>query len=128
MRVAEIEIDGKKYKTCFSARVMRACTERYGGVDGVENAISSNNVVGALDEAIWMLSVLMDAGARYCAMNGIDHNPALTMDELYDVVSTDDLAQLQAAVSSTIIAGKETTVEAEPPKNAKATPAKGKAK
>ena len=37
MRTAKISIDGREYLLCFSARVMRACTERYGGVESIDD-------------------------------------------------------------------------------------------
>lgn len=123
MRTATITIGGKEHLLCFSARVVRACTERYGGVEHIDTALSDSEPVKALDEAVWLLAAMMDGGARYARLNEIPNAPALTADELLDVMDLDDFAQLRGKIAETITNGNETHVEAEPPKNAETTPA-----
>lgn len=123
MRTASIEIGGKKHLLCFSARVVRACTERYGGVEHIDTALSADEPVKALDEAVWLLATMMDGGARYARLNEIPNAPALTADELLDVMDIGDFAKLKDKIAEAITNGKETHVESEPPKNAETTPA-----
>lgn len=141
MRTARIEIEGREYLLCFSARVVRAVTERYGGVENIDAALSGRspregaapdaedgqepqfNAVHALDEAVWLLAVMMDGGARYAKLNEIDNPPALTADELLDVLDISDFGRLKDKIAETITNGKSVNVEAEPPKNAKTTQA-----
>lgn len=123
MRTAKIGIDGTEYVLCFSGRTMRACTERYGDVSKIAEALDTKDTVKALDETIWLLSALMDAGARYCRLNGVERPDPLSYDELYDRVDIPDMSSLRYKVMETINAGKEATVVARPGKNAKATPA-----
>lgn len=123
MRTAKISIDGKSYLLCFSARVMRACTERYGAMENIDDALSGDTVA-ALDESIWILSQLMDAGARYAEMNGIENPKSLGFDGLYDAMSIDDLSGMKGKIAETITNGRSVTVEAEAPKNGEATPEK----
>ena len=70
-----------------------------------------------------MIAAMMDAGARYAKLNGLDNPPPLTEEELLDVCDLGDFTQLNSKITETIINGKTPTVEAEPAKNAKATPA-----
>ena len=123
MRTASIEICGKEHLLCFSARVVRACTERYGEVENIDSALSTDDPVKALDEAVWLLATMMDGGARYARLNEITNAPALTADELLDVLDIGDFAKMRDKIAETITNGKETHVEAEPPKNAETTPA-----
>ena len=123
MRTASIEIGGKEHLLCFSARVVRACTERYGGVEHFDTALSADEPVKALDEAVWLLATMMDGGARYARLNEIPNAPALTADELLDVMDIGDFAKLKDKIAEAITNGKETHVESEPPKNAETTPA-----
>ena len=123
MRTAKFTVDGRDYLLCFSARVMRACSERYGGVENIDTALGTDDPGKALDEAIWLLSTMMDAGARYARLNG-QEAAALTYDDLYDVLSIDDLTNIKGKIAETITNGRATTVEAEPPKNAGTTPGK----
>lgn len=123
MRTARIEIEGREHLLCFSARVVRAVTERYGGVEAIDGALSGSEPVRALDEAVWLLATMMDGGARYAKLNDIDNPPALTADELLDVLDISDFGRLKAKIAETITNGKSVNVEAEPPKNAKTTQA-----
>lgn len=123
MRTARITIDGAEHLLCFSARVVRACTERYGEMGGMDEALTSGSPVQAMDEAVWMIATMMDAGDRYAKLNGLDNPPPLTAEELLDVCDLGDFTQLTSKITETITNGKTPTVEAEPAKNAKATPA-----
>lgn len=121
MRTARIEIEGREHLLCFSARVVRAVTERYGSVEAIDGALSGSEPVRALDEAVWLLATMMDGGARYAKLNDIDNPPALTADELLDVLDISDFGRLKDKIAETITNGKSVNVEAEPPKNAKTT-------
>lgn len=123
MRTARIKIEGREHLLCFSARVVRAVTERYGGVEAIDGALSGSEPVRALDEAVWLLATMMDGGARYAKLNDIDNPPALTADELLDVLDISDFGRLKDKIAETITNGKSVNVEAEPPKNAKTTQA-----
>lgn len=123
MRTASIEIGGKAHLLCFSARVVRAVTERYGGVERIDTALSADDPLKALDEAVWLLSTMMDGGARYAKMNGLETAPPLTADELLDVMDLSDFGQLRTKITEAVVSGRETHVEADPGKNAETTPA-----
>ena len=121
MRTARIEIEGREHLLCFSARVVRAVTERYGGVEEIDGALDVSEPVRALDEAVWLLAAMMDGGARYARLNELDNPPALTADELLDVLDISDFARLKDKIAETSTNGKRVNVAAEPPKNAKPT-------
>ena len=123
MRTASIEIGGKSHLLCFSARVVRAVTERYGGVEHIDTALSAGDPLKALDEAVWLLSTMMDGGARYAKINGLETAPPLTADELLDVMDLNDFGQLRTKITEAVVSGRETHVEADPGKNAETTPA-----
>ena len=123
MRTASIEIGGKVHLLCFSARVVRAVTERYGGVEHIDTALSAGDPLKALDEAVWLLSTMMDGGARYAKINGLETAPPLTADELLDVMDLNDFGQLRTKITEAVVSGRETHVEADPGKNAETTPA-----
>ena len=108
---------------CFSARVVRSVTERYGGMEHIDEALTAEDPVKALDEAVWLLSAMMDGGARYAKVNGIETAPALTADELLDVLDIGDFAALREKIAETVTRGTARHVEADPGKNAETTPA-----
>lgn len=121
MRTAKITLNGEDHLLCFSARVVRNCTERYGAIEGINAALSTDDTVKALDESMWMLSQMMEAGARYARMNGIENPEPLDVDGLYDCCDMNDFAGLRGKIMETISNGQRATVEAEPPKNVGAT-------
>ena len=123
MRTASIEIGGKEHLLCFSARVVRAVTERYGGVENIDTALSAGDPLKALDEAVWLLATMMDGGARYAKLNGLETAPPLTADELLDVMDLNDFGQLRTKITEAVVSGRETQVAADPGKNAETTPA-----
>lgn len=123
MRTASIKIGGKAHLLCFSARVVRAVTERYGGMENIDEALSTEDTVKALDEAVWLLAAMMDGGARYAKINGLETEPPLTADELLDVMDLNDFGQLRTKITEAVVFGRETHVEADPGKNAETTPA-----
>lgn len=123
MRTASIEIGGRAHLLCFSARVVRAVTERYGGMENIDEALSTEDTVKALDESVWLLAAMMDGGARYAKMSGLETPPPLTADELLDVMDLNDFAQIRTMIAETMTNGTTRHVEADPGKNAETTPA-----
>ena len=56
MRTGTIEIDKKRYLLCFSARVIRDCTERYGKLERIDEAMNDDDEAKMMDECFWLLS------------------------------------------------------------------------
>lgn len=98
-------------------------TERYGGMEHIDEALTAEDPVKALDEAVWLLAAMMDGGARYAKMSGLETPPPLTADELLDVMDLNDFAQIRTMIAKTMTNGMSRHVEAGPGKNAETTPA-----
>lgn len=113
MRTAKIEINKKEYLLCFSARVMRACSERYESAENIGKALTEGTEVQKLDESFWLLSAMMDAGAKYAKVEGISTPPPLSYDALYDLCGMDDLLDMQTKIFETIADGSERRIETE---------------
>ena len=113
MRTAKIEINKKEYLLCFSARVMRACSERYENAENIGKALTEGTEVQKMDESFWLLSAMMDAGAKYAKMEGISTPPPLSYDALYDLCGMDDLLDMQTKIFETIADGSERRIETE---------------
>lgn len=101
---------------------MRNCTERYGDINGIGEALSGSRTK-SFDEAVWMLAQLMAAGEKHCAREGIPCEKALTVDEILDACDAKDFAGMSGAIMDCIVAGREADVEIEETKNAETTPA-----
>lgn len=120
MRTASVTLNGREYTLCFSTRVVRSCCERYGGVEGIGDALGGKDTRKVLDETLWLLAAMLDAGARYIRLNGGEPPQPPDQETLYDLCGMDDLAGLKARVMEGMAVGTAHTVEARPPKNAAA--------
>lgn len=114
MRTGKIEINGKEYLLCFSTRVVRACSERYGGVENIDKALMQGTEANMMDESFWLLATMMDAGARYAKLNGIETPPPLSYDDLYDLCGVDDLMGMKTKIFETVASGSEREIDTEP--------------
>lgn len=117
MRTATLTLDGVDHMLCFSARTVRAVSDRYGGLDKMNEAFTDGDTAKLLDESLWMLSAMMDAGDRYARLNGLDNPPPVSYEDMYDLCGMDDLAKLRGKVFETIANSTGATVEVETPKN-----------
>lgn len=119
MRVKTITIHGKEHPICFSTRVLVALEAKAGDADAELNRIFSER---KMTDVFWLLAQMMDAGARYVAIEGQTPPEPLSYDQLLDSIGVDDYPNLFASLSSTIREDSAPTVEAAPAKNAEATP------
>lgn len=122
MKLAYIELFGKKQPLAMSVGVIKAITERYGGVDKIESALSDKTK--ALDEALWLLSVMNKGAVSYCKKSGIDCPKAFSLDDIYDLCDMNDLKGLVGKIKDSIA---ETSTPAVEVKNAETTQAQAKA-
>ena len=114
MRTAKIDIDGKFYLLCFSGRVLRNVSERFGGVQEMYTALGDDDQVKSLDAAVWVLSQMIQAGDRYADLNGLYNPGSLTFDQLYDLFDIQDFVGLYGKIKETITSGGARTVDAKP--------------
>lgn len=126
MKTGKIVLAGEERTLCFSTRVVRSCTERYGDISNIGEALSNTDRAKVLDECLWLMAQLMDAGARYCAHNGISCAKPLTVDDLLDCCDISEFSGMSAKIMETIRDSSAADVEAET-KNAEAIQENGKA-
>ena len=120
MRTGVISFDGKKHVLCFSVRVIKACAERYGSMEGIYDALSCEDEVKNLDEALWLLEQMMRVGDKYAKEHGMANEPPMTVDDMLDLCDIGDFIGMKNSIVSTIVNGRSTSVEADSP-NAEAT-------
>lgn len=121
MRTAKVSIDGREHLLCFSVRVLRAVVDRYGSVEGLYAATSTEDQAKNLDEALWQLAAMMDAGARYAVLEGLPNGEPLTQEQLYDVCDISDFFEIRMAVQRTITSGVSPSLQVDDSKNREAT-------
>lgn len=121
MRTTSVTLGGKEYLLCFSVRVSKACSERYGSVANIATALSAKEEAKVLDETIWLFSMMADAGHRYAKNNGMDTPPTLSQDDILDNFDMPDFSLLVAKVKEAIASGSATNIETQSEGNAEAT-------
>lgn len=128
MRTAKMSVDGREYLLCFSGRVIRNVTEKFGSLPAMYEAFSQEEQEKSLDAAVWVLSQMIQAGDRYAKLNGLENPGKLSFDDLYDLFDINDFTGIYSKIKETIRSGKQQTVTAVPDssgggrKNAAATP------
>lgn len=110
-----ITIAGREYPLRFTLRVVKACTERYGSLEGLFDTTQQKDGLQALDESLWLLEAMLDGGRRYNEANGLEAPVPPDQETLLDVL---DLVEMQTAIHSAMAGDSARTVEADPPKNA----------
>lgn len=122
MTCRTVELCGRRYPLRFSLRVVRDCTERYGSIENIFNAmqVQEGQSGKLVDEILWLLGAMLDAGYRYGRLNGEDVPDPPDADELLDVL---DLQDAQRTLMEAMVGDLERSVKAEPEKNGKAAEA-----
>ena len=119
MKVITKRICGEERVLCYSLRVTKAVTERFGS-GGIREKLKESSTAETLDAVIWMLTLMMQAGKKYADMNDIPCPPAPSEDDMLDQYGLDDLEELYGTFSDTMAAGSEQSIVAES-KNAETT-------
>jgi len=119
MKVITRHICGEDRALCYSLRVSKAITEKYGS-GGIRESLKGDNPAETLDAVIWLLSLLMAAGKKYADKNGMKCPDAPSVDDMLDDYGLDDLADLMGLATDAMDAGAQQEIEAES-KNGTAT-------
>lgn len=108
-----MKLTKKEYLLCFSARVMRDCSERYGNAENIGKALTEGTERRKMDESFWLLSGHDGCRGEICQGEGISTPPPLSYDALYDLCGMDDLLDMQTKIFETIADGSERRIETE---------------
>lgn len=119
MRIGKITLNEKEYLLCFSLYAVKECTERYGGMDNLFPAINGKDDVKNMEEAVWLLSLMMECGKRYAAVEGLEATEPLSEADIFAVADIMDFAKIKHSIVSTISAGGEREIQTEEKKGKK---------
>lgn len=121
-RITEIEIAGRKYPLNFSVKAAKEVSERYGDISNIGDAFEGKSTSEMMDEANWILALLIEQGVAYKKIVDGEEVKGLTQDELEILMGVVDFADLKSTLLGAMTAGMRREVEVEPdPKNAEAT-------
>lgn len=117
MKITRLKIEGREYLLCCPIYVMKEMNEHFGGMEKIDEALSQNDLSAVIDESLWILSTLMKAGERYAEKNDLDHNKALSVEQLQDLCDISTLFDIRESIFDVLSASAKQEVELEPAKN-----------
>lgn len=114
-RSAAINIGGKEYELVLTTRATKAIAGRYGGLENLgEKLLKSENFEMALDEIVWLLTLLANQSILiHNLKNKDDPQELLTEDEVELLTSPLDLAAYKNAITEAMFRGTKRNVESE---------------
>lgn len=114
-RSAVINIGGKEYELVLTTRATKAIAGRYGGLENLgEKLMKSENFEMALDEIVWLLTLLANQSILIHNLKNKDKPEALlTENEVELLTSPLDLAAYKTAITEAMFRGTKRNVESE---------------
>lgn len=114
-RSAAINIGGKEYELVLTTRATKAIAGRYGGLENLgEKLMKSENFEMALDEIVWLLTLLANQSILIHNLKNKDGiQELLTEDEVELLTSPLDLAAYKNAITEAMFRGTKRNVESE---------------
>ena len=120
-RSAAINIGGKEYEMILTTRATKAIAGRYGGLENLgEKLMKSENFEMALDEIIWLITILANQSILIRNLRKKNSPEELLTEEEVELLTTPfDLAEYKNAITEAMFKGTKRNVESEEeiPKN-----------
>lgn len=120
-RSAVITIGGEDYELVLTTRATKEISKRYGGLDELgTNLLQSDDVVAALDQIIWLITLLANQSRLiHNHKNPNDKKPLLTEEAVEILTVPSDFVEYKDAITLAMNKGTKRNVESEnePQKN-----------
>lgn len=112
---AAILIGGQPYELTLTTRATKEIARRYGGLENLgEKLMKSENFEMALDEVVWLLTMLANQAILARNLRNKDKpEPLLTEDEVELLTSPLELADYKTAITEAMYKGTKRNVESE---------------
>lgn len=123
MRTSIIEINGEKHLLCFNLWALEECTERFGTLSGMYDAMTKGTTKENLFNALWVLETLQKGGKLYSDEMGIENVEPISAEKMRIVCGADFFVDLKSKIVSAVNSGMSTNVKAEDSKNVETTQA-----
>ncbi|WP_456299359.1 hypothetical protein [Mobilitalea sibirica] len=114
-RSAAINIGGKEYELILTTRATKAIAGRYGGLENLgEKLMKSENFEMALDEIIWLITILANQSILIQNLRNKNSPEDLLTEEEVEILTTPfDLAEYKNAITEAMFKGTKRNVESE---------------
>ena len=110
-----IKIGENDYELILTTRATKEIAKRYGGLENLgDRLMKSDNFEMALDEIIWLITLLANQGVMiYNLKNPNSKRPLLFEDEVELLTSPFDLAEYKNAIMDSMHKGTKRNIESE---------------
>lgn len=105
-RSAKIEIGGAEYELILTTKATKEIAKRYGGLENLgEKLMKSENFEMALDEIIWLITLLANQSLLIHNLKNADKKALLTEDEVELLTTPLQLADYKNAITEAMFKG-----------------------
>lgn len=114
-RSAAINIGDKVFELILTTRATKAIANRYGGLENLgEKLMKSENFEMALDEIVWLITLLANQSILIQNLRNINSPEKLLTEEEVEILTTPfDLAAYKNAITEAMFKGTKRNVESE---------------
>ncbi|ROR28099.1 hypothetical protein EDD66_10537 [Mobilisporobacter senegalensis] len=114
-RSAVINIGGRDFELILTTRATKAIANRYGGLENLgEKLMKSENFEMALEEIIWLITLLANQSILIQNLRNKNSPEALLTEEEVELLTTPyDLAAYKNAITEAMFKGTKRNVESE---------------
>ena len=118
-RAAKIIIGGEEYELILTTKATKEIAKRYGGLSNLgEKLMKSENFEMALDEIIWLLTLLANQSILIHNLKHKEEKRELLEEETVELLTSPlDLATYKTAIMEAMFKGTKRTIESEDPSN-----------
>lgn len=110
-----IKIGENDYELILTTRATKEIAKRYGGLEDLgDRLMKSENFEMALDEVIWLITLLANQSVLiHNLKNSDDKKPLLSEDEVELLTSPFDLAEYKSAIMESMYKGTKQNIKSE---------------
>ena len=113
-RSSLITIGGEQYEMILTTRATKAISNRYGGLDNLgDQLMKSENMEMALDEIIWLITLLCSQSIEIHNLRNSDKKQLLTEETVELLTSPGELAEYKDAITEAMLKGTKRNVGSE---------------
>lgn len=114
-RSARIELDGQFYELILTTKATKLIAKRYGGLDHLgEKLMQSENFEMALDEIIWLITLLANQSIQIFNLKNKDNKKEELTEEVVELLTSPlDLANYKSAITEAMFKGTNRNIESE---------------
>lgn len=118
-RSATIDIGGTEFKMILTTKATKEIAKRYGGLENLgEKLMKTENFELALDEIIWLITLLANQSIQIHNLKNKDNKKELLLEEEVELLTTPfELANYKNAIMASMMKGTKRNVESEDSKN-----------